>query len=83
MRSEVDFERELDNRAFALQRDVLMWRLARMHGLSHEEKQKRCLESLSRLRDLLTELEVFLTDGQEGRHLQRGKNGTNGVLHTT
>jgi hypothetical protein len=66
MRNEVDFERELDDRAFALQRDMVMWRLARMHGFPQEERRKRCLESLSSLRDLLAELAVLLTDGQEG-----------------
>jgi hypothetical protein len=79
MRSERDFERELDNRAFALQRDVLTWRLARMHGLSHEEKRHQCLESLRRLRDLLTELEVFLTDRQEGAGQRLLKNGADSV----
>ena len=79
MRSEVDFERELDNRAFALQRGVLMWRLARMHGLSHEEKRKHCLESLSSLRNLLKELEVFLTDGQGGDYQRLLKNGVDCV----
>jgi hypothetical protein len=74
MRKEVDFERELDDRAFALQRDVLMWRLASQYGLSQEEKRYRCLESLRSLRDLLTELEAFLTDGQEGGDQQLLKN---------
>ena len=64
MRTEADFERELDNRAFALQCDVLRWRLARRHSFPQEEQRKRCLESLSELRDLLTQLEGFLTDGQ-------------------
>jgi hypothetical protein len=79
MRSEVDVERELDNRAFALQRDVLMWRLAHTHGLSQEEKRHQCLESLRRLRDVLTELEVFLTDGQEGGDRRLLKNGADCV----
>ncbi len=79
MRNKVDFERELDNRAFALQRDVLMWRLASQYGLSQEEKRYRCLESLRSLRGLLTELEVFLTDGQEGEDQQLLKNGANHV----
>jgi hypothetical protein len=83
MRTEADFERELDNRAFALQCDVLRWRLACRHSLPHEEQRKRCLESLRELRDLLTQLEGFLTDGQEGRHQQRCKNGADCVLHTT
>jgi hypothetical protein len=78
MRSEGDLERELDDRAFALQRDLLMWRLARIHGLAQEERRTRCLESPSRLRDLLTELEAFLTDGQEGAD-QRYKNGADCV----
>jgi hypothetical protein len=79
MRSEVDVERELDKRAFALQRDVLMWRLARTHGFSQEEKRHHCLESLRRLRDVLTELEVFLTDGQEGADQRLLKNGADCV----
>ena len=73
MRSDTDLERELDNLAFALQRDLLMLRLARMHGLPEEEKRKRGLESLSKLRDLLTEMEAFLIDGQEERQQQRRK----------
>jgi hypothetical protein len=79
MRSEADFERELDNSVFALQCDVLMWRLARMYGLSYEEKRKRCLESLGKFRDVLTELEVFLTDGQEGGQQRLLKNGADCV----
>jgi hypothetical protein len=75
MRSEADVERELDDRTFALQRDVVMWRLACRYGLSHEEQRKRCLESLSKLRDLFTELEVFLTDEQEGEDQLLHKNG--------
>ena len=63
MRSDTDIERELDNLAFALQRNLLMLRLARMHGLPDEEKRKRCLESRSKLHDLLTEIEAFLIDG--------------------
>jgi flagellin-specific chaperone FliS len=79
MRSEADVERELDDQTFALQRDVVIWRLARMYGLSDEEKRKRCLESLSKLRDLLTELEVFLTDEQEGEHHLPCENGADCV----
>ena len=78
MRSEGDLERELDDQTFALQRDLVMWRLERMHGLPHEEQRKRCLASLRRLRDLLTELEVLLTVGQEGAD-QRCKNGADCV----
>jgi hypothetical protein len=50
-----------------------------MYGLSDEEKRKRCLESLSKLRDLLTELEVFLTDEQEGEHHLLCENGADCV----
>jgi hypothetical protein len=66
MRSEADLERELDNLTFALQRDLLMLRLARQHHVSSEEKRTRSLEQLSKLRDLLTEIEAFLTAGQGG-----------------
>ena len=66
MRSDADLERELDNRTFALQRDLLLWRLAREHGLPDEEKRKRCLEQLRHLGDLLAEIEAFLRDQQEG-----------------
>ncbi len=62
MRNEVDVERELDNAMFSLQRDVLMWRLAGKYGFLQEEQRKQCLESLSKLRDLFTELEGFLTE---------------------
>jgi hypothetical protein len=79
MRNEVDFERKLDNRVFALQRDVLMWRLASQYGFSQEEMRHGCLESLRSLRGLLTELEVFLTDGQEGGDQQLLKNGADCV----
>jgi hypothetical protein len=79
MRSEVDVERELDDQTFTLQRDVVIWRLARMYGLSHEEKRKQCLESLSKLRELLTECEVFLTDEQEGEHQLLCGNGADCV----
>jgi hypothetical protein len=65
MRSEANLERELDNRTYALQRDLLVLRLARLHGLPHEERRKRCLEQLRYLSDLLTELEAFLKDEQE------------------
>ena len=65
MRSEANLERELDNRTFALQRDLLLWRLARVHGLPDEEKRKRCLEQLRLLCDLLAEIEAFLRDQQE------------------
>jgi hypothetical protein len=73
MRTDAELEQEMDNLAFATQRDLLMLRLARMHSLPDEEKRKRCLESLSKLRDLLTEIEAFLIDGQEGVHQQRRK----------
>jgi len=73
MRSDIDFERELDNLSFAMQRDLLMLRLAHMHSLADEEKRKHCLESLSKLRDLLTAIEAFLIDGQEGGQQQGGK----------
>jgi hypothetical protein len=66
MRSDEGLERELDNLTFALQRDLLVWRLARLHDLPNEEKWKRCLEQLHQLRDLLTEIEAFLIDEQEG-----------------
>jgi hypothetical protein len=66
MRSDANFERELDNRTFALQRDLLLWRLARLHGLPDEEKRKRCLEQLGPLCELLAEIEAFLRDQQEG-----------------
>ena len=79
MRNKVDVERELDDRAFALQCDVLMWRLASQYGLSQEEKRQRCLESLKSLRGLLTELEGFLTDGQEGEDQRLLTNGANHV----
>jgi hypothetical protein len=64
MRSEADLERELDNLTFALQRDLLMLRLARQHHLPDEEKRTRSLEQLSKLRDLLTEIEALLTARQ-------------------
>jgi hypothetical protein len=66
MKSDMSLEWELDNRTFALQRDLLMWRLARMQGLPAEEKQKRCLEQLSHLYDLLPRIEALLRDRQEG-----------------
>ncbi len=66
MRSEANFERELDNRTYALQRDLLLWRLARLHGLPTEEKRKRCLEQLRPLGELLAEIEAILRDQQEG-----------------
>jgi hypothetical protein len=65
MRSAANFERELDNRTYALQRDLLLWRLARLHGLPDEEKRTRCLAQLRHLVDLLTEIEAFLSDQQE------------------
>ena len=68
MRSGADFERELDNLSFAAQRDLLMLRLARMYSLTSEGRRERCLASLSKLRDLLTEIEAFLIDGQEEEH---------------
>ncbi|HZT98604.1 MAG TPA: hypothetical protein VFA10_03030 [Ktedonobacteraceae bacterium] len=67
MRSDADFERELDNLSFAAQRDLLMLRLAHMYSLTSEGRRERCLSSLSKLRDLLTEIETFLIDGQENR----------------
>lgn len=73
MRSDADFERELDNLSFAAQRDLLMLRLADMYSLTSEGRRERCLESLSKLRDLLTEIEAFLLDGQEGGLQQRRK----------
>ncbi len=76
MRSDADFEQELDNLSFAVQRDLLMLRLAHMYSLTSEGRRERCLESLSKLRDLLTEIETFLIDGQEGGHQQRRKNET-------
>ena len=60
MRSDADFERELDNLSFAAQRDLLMLRLAHMYSLTSEGRRERCLESLNKLRDLLTEIEAFL-----------------------
>jgi hypothetical protein len=65
MRSDANFEQELDNRTYALERDLLVWRLARMHGLPDAEKRKRCLERLHHLGDLLTEIEAFLIDHHE------------------
>jgi hypothetical protein len=65
IKSDANLERELDNRTYALQRDLLVLRLARMHGLPHEEKRKRCLEQLRHLGDLLTEIEASLRDQQE------------------
>ena len=65
MRSDADFEQELDNLSFAAQRDLLMLRLAHMYSLTSEGRRERCLESLSKLRNLLTEIETFLIDGQE------------------
>lgn len=65
MRSDADFERELDNLSFAAQRDLLMLRLAHLYSLTSEGRRERCLASLSKLRDLLTEIETFLIDGQE------------------
>ena len=76
MRSDADFERELDNLSFAVQRDLLMLRLAHMYSLTREGRRERCLESLSKLRDLLTEIETFLIDGQEGEQQQRRKSET-------
>src|SRR5437764_11198242 len=75
MRSDADFERELDNLSFAAQRDLLMLRLAHMYSLTSEGRRERCLESLSKLRDLLTEIETFLIDGQEEGQ-QQGRNQT-------
>ncbi len=66
MKRGVNLEQELDNWTFALQRDLLMWRLARLQGLPSEEKRKRCFEQLRHLRDLLAEIETFLRDRQEG-----------------
>jgi hypothetical protein len=61
-KSDVDLEQELDTLTYAVQRDWLLLRLARMHGLPHEEKRKRCLEQLEKLHLLLTEMTTFLTD---------------------
>jgi hypothetical protein len=66
MRNDADLEQEMDNLAFAAQRDLLLLRLARMQSLPDEEKRKRCLASLSKLRNLLTEMEACLRDGQVG-----------------
>lgn len=66
MRSEADMERELDNLTFALQRDLLMLRLTQMHHLPDEEKRRRCLGQLNKLRALLAEIEASLTNRQEG-----------------
>ena len=66
MRSGIDFERELDNLAFALQRDLLLLRLARMRHEPEEEKQKRCLIQLDTLRALLTQIEVYVAKEAEG-----------------
>ena len=73
MRSNADFERELDNLSFAMQRDLLMLRLAHMYSLTREGRRERCLESLSKLRDLLSEIQTFLIDGQEGGQQQGRK----------
>ena len=73
MRSDADFERELDNLSFAAQRDLLMLRLAHVYNLTSEGRRERCLDSLNKLRDLLTEIEAFLRDGQERGQEQRGK----------
>jgi hypothetical protein len=63
LRNDANLEQEMDNLAFAAQRDLLLLRLARMQSLPDEEKRKRCLASLSKLRDLLTEIEAFLNEG--------------------
>ncbi len=73
MRSDADFERELDNLSFAAQRDLLMLRLAHMYSLTSEGRRERCLASLSKLRDLLTEIEAFLLNGQEGEQQHNRK----------
>jgi hypothetical protein len=73
MRSDADFEQELDNLSFAAQRDLLMLRLAHLYSLTSDGRRERCLASLSKLRDLLTEIEAFLIDGQEGEQQQRRK----------
>jgi hypothetical protein len=73
MRSDADFEQELDNLSFAAQRDLLMLRLAHVYSLTSERRRERCLASLSKLRDLLTEIEAFLLDGQEGEQQQKRK----------
>ncbi len=77
MRSDTEFEQELDNLSFAVQRDLLILRLAHLHSLACEGKRERCLASLNKLRDLLTEIETFLIDGQEGGQQQRGKSEAN------
>ena len=60
VKRDVDLEQELDTLTYAVQRDWLLLRLARMHGLPHEEKRKRCLEQLEKLHLLLTEMTTFL-----------------------
>jgi hypothetical protein len=80
MRSDADFERELDNLSFAAQRDLLMLRLAHVYNLTSEGRRERCLESLSKLRDLLTEIEAFLIDGREGRQQQGMKSEADRAL---
>jgi hypothetical protein len=62
VKSDVDFEQELDTLTYALQRDWLLLRLTRMHGLPDEEKRKRCLEQLEKLHVLLTQMKASLTD---------------------
>ena len=80
MRSDTEFEQELDNLSFAVQRDLLILRLAHLHSLASEGKRERCLTSLNKLRDLLTEIETFLIDGQEGGQQQRRKSEANCAL---
>jgi hypothetical protein len=80
MMSDADFERELDNLSFAAQRDLLMLRLAHVYNLTSEGRRERCLESLSKLRDLLTEIEAFLIDGREGRQQQGMKSEADRAL---
>ena len=65
MKRDIDLEQELDTLTYAVQRDWLLLRLARMHSLPSEEKRKRCLEQLEKLHLLLTEMTTFLTDKSE------------------
>jgi hypothetical protein len=65
MQRDADLEQELDTRTYALQRDLLLLRLARLHHLPTQEKQARCLEQLTQLRALLTEIEASVS-GQPG-----------------
>jgi hypothetical protein len=62
LKSAVDLEQQLDTLTYAVRRDWLLLRLARMHGLPDEEKRKRCLEHLDQLHGLLTQMKASLTD---------------------